>query len=192
MLESKSQVRMKMRAVRDTAVAAQPAGLRALLFRHPPKAILDRIANDAVISVYSATGNEAPGDAYAAFFAEAGHRVARPFFADKGCPMEFAISRDPIGNSDLEPGPWGAMQPLPSNERVVPDTHFVPLLAFTADGSRLGQGGGHYDRWFADNKRSQAFALAWDEQLVERLPLEPHDIAMAAIVTPTRIYGPFS
>ncbi len=181
-----------MRAVRDTAVAAQPAGLRALLFRHPPKAILDRIADDAVISVYSATGNEAPSDAYAAFFAEAGHRVARPFFADKSSSMEFAISLDPIGNSDLEPGPWGALQPAPSSERVVPDIHFVPLLAFTADGGRLGQGGGHYDRWFADNTRSKAFALAWDEQLVETLPLEPHDIAMDAVITPTRIYGPFS
>ncbi|MGB3752575.1 MAG: 5-formyltetrahydrofolate cyclo-ligase [Parerythrobacter sp.] len=192
MLESKSQLRTKMRAVRDAAVAAQPAGLRALLFRHPPKAILDRIASDAVVSIYSATGNEAPSDAYAAFFAEARHRVARPFFADKGSVMEFAVSLDPIGNSDLEPGPWGALQPTRSSERVVPDVHFVPLLAFTADGGRLGQGGGHYDRWFGDNKRSQAFALAWDEQQVERLPLEPHDIAMDAIITPTRIYGPFT
>jgi 5-formyltetrahydrofolate cyclo-ligase len=33
--------------------------------------------------------------------------------------------------------------------------------------------------------------MAWDVQKVDELPLEPHDFPLKAIVTPTRLYGPF-
>jgi 5-formyltetrahydrofolate cyclo-ligase len=64
----------------------------------------------------------------------------------------------------------------------------VPLLAFTAGCARLGQGGGHYDRWLADNPDVTAVGLGWDGQLVEGLPLEPHDRLLRAVVTPTRLF----
>lgn len=69
---------------------------------------------------------------------------------------------------------------------------FVPLVGFTAEGARLGQGGGHYDRWLADHPDTTAIGLAWDGQRVDDLPTEAHDIPLAAVVTPTRIYGPFA
>jgi 5,10-methenyltetrahydrofolate synthetase len=65
---------------------------------------------------------------------------------------------------------------------------FVPLVGFTADGQRLGQGGGHYDRWLAAHPDTVAIGLAWDMQLADELPTEPHDRPLAAVVTPTRIY----
>ncbi|HCH95451.1 MAG TPA: 5-formyltetrahydrofolate cyclo-ligase, partial [Erythrobacter sp.] len=34
--------------------------------------------------------------------------------------------------------------------------------------------------------------LAWDSQMVDDLPSEAHDIPLSAVVTPTRIYGPFA
>ena len=64
-------------------------------------------------------------------------------------------------------------------------------MGFTAQGKRLGQGGGHYDRWLASRPATLRIGLAWDAQLVEELPVEPHDMALNAIVTPTRLYGPF-
>jgi 5-formyltetrahydrofolate cyclo-ligase len=66
------------------------------------------------------------------------------------------------------------------------------LLGFTRDGHRLGQGGGHYDRWLASHPQVVALGLGWDCQLLDNLPLEPHDCALRAIVTPTRIYGDIS
>ena len=66
---------------------------------------------------------------------------------------------------------------------------FVPLIGFTASGDRLGQGGGHYDRWLAEHPGRMTIGLAWDVQLCEALPVEPHDMMLDAIVTPTRIYG---
>ncbi|MEP6673273.1 MAG: 5-formyltetrahydrofolate cyclo-ligase [Chthoniobacter sp.] len=60
----------------------------------------------------------------------------------------------------------------------------VPGLAFTKDGHRLGRGGGFYDRYLAalpatTHKIGVCFAL----QLVETLPIEPHDQRMDAVVT---------
>jgi 5-formyltetrahydrofolate cyclo-ligase len=74
---------------------------------------------------------------------------------------------------------------------VVPDVLFVPLVGFTADGGRLGQGGGHYDRWLEAHPETKAIGLAWDCQLADDLPREPHDRPLLAVVTPTRLYGPW-
>ena len=75
---------------------------------------------------------------------------------------------------------------------MVPDVLFVPLLGFTKNGGRLGQGGGHYDRWLAAHPDTVSIGLAWDAQLVDTMPLQEHDRGLSAVVTPTRFYGPFA
>ena len=177
--------------MRKQHVAAQPEATRALLFRRLPAPLLERIPADAIVGLYRATPYEAPARHYATFLLEEGHTVALPRFADRSAPMEFAIHTDPLGESDLEAGPLGLMQPKPDAETVVPDVLFVPLVGFTAAGERLGQGGGHYDRWLAKRPDTLTIGMAWDCQLVDELPLEPHDQPLDAVVTPTRLYGPF-
>ena len=74
---------------------------------------------------------------------------------------------------------------------VFPDVLFCPLVGFSARGERLGLGAGHYDRWLAQHPPQLAIGLGWDCQLVEDLPVQPHDRQLDAVVTPTRLYGPF-
>jgi 5-formyltetrahydrofolate cyclo-ligase len=64
------------------------------------------------------------------------------------------------------------------------DVVVVPGLAFTADGRRLGQGGGHYDR-FLPRLRAGCVTIgaAFAEQLVDDLPTEPHDIRLTHVAT---------
>jgi 5-formyltetrahydrofolate cyclo-ligase len=64
------------------------------------------------------------------------------------------------------------------------DVVVVPGLAFTADGRRLGQGGGHYDR-FLPRLRAGCVTIgaAFAEQLVEDIPTEPHDVRLDIVVT---------
>ena len=64
------------------------------------------------------------------------------------------------------------------------DVVVVPGLAFTADGRRLGQGGGHYDR-FLPRLRAGCVTIgaAFAEQLVDDLPTEPHDVRLDLVVT---------
>ena len=188
-MTSKSELRRSLRAARRAHVAAQPEAIRGLLFHRPPAPLAARIAPDAVIGLYHAGPWEAPAGGYARFFAEAGHDLALPRFAGRSAPMQFARHDDPFGESDLAVGPFGILQPEASAGELVPDVLFVPLVGFTAAGNRLGQGGGHYDRWLGEHPAALAIGLAWDVQLCETLPTEPHDVPLDAVVTPTRIYG---
>lgn len=186
---TKAEFRNQLRTARKAHVAALPEAILGLLFRQPPAPLLRMIPAGATIGLYRSTPVEAPASRYAAHFLEAGHRIALPRFTVRTSAMTFANWSDPFGDSDLEPGPLGLLQPGADADAVVPDVLFVPLVGFTAQGHRLGQGGGHYDRWLAAHPDALAIGLAWDCQLCDTLPVEPHDRPLAAVVTPTRLYG---
>lgn len=190
-LNSKQSLRRHFRTARLEYVSGLPDTIRALLFKRPPAPLMDLIPADAVIGLYHTVQAEAPAINYARFFFEAGHRIALPRITGAEGVMEFRSHSDPFDESDLEAGPHGLMQPGQDADALIPDIVFVPLLAFTAEGGRLGQGGGFYDRWLAAHPHVQAIGLAWDMQLAEHLPAQSHDISLNAVVTPTRIYGPF-
>ncbi len=191
-LIEKQSLRSQLREARRNHVAAQPGSIRALLFKQPPAPLLGMISGTAVVGLYRACRDEAPAASYARHFYEAGHSIALPRIAPSTHEMAFHAHSDPFGESDLEGGPFGLLQPLASAEVLVPDIIFVPLVGFTANGHRLGQGGGYYDRWLAKHPAALAIGLAWDAQLVEDLPQEAHDMPLHAVITPTRFYGPFN
>lgn len=191
-MTTKDDLRRILRATRRDHVASLPESVRGLIFHRPPAPLLELVPLGATVGLYRATPFEAPAAAYARFFMERGHPLALPRFADRDAPMEFAAFADPFEEVDLDVGPFGILQPESDSPRADPDVLFVPLVGFTAQGARLGQGGGHYDRWLEDHPDATAIGLAWDCQLVEHLPSEPHDRRLAAVVTPTRIYGPFA
>jgi 5-formyltetrahydrofolate cyclo-ligase len=187
-LDEKQKLRAEMREARRAHVRALPDATRALLFLRPPRPLADLAPEGSLVGLYHANANEAPTRGYAKWFYENGRQIALPRFAAPSEPMRFHPWRDPFEDSDLEPGPYGHLQPSGEADAVTPDLVIVPLLAFTPRGARLGQGGGHYDRWLADHPRVTAVGLAWDSQLRDMLPLEPHDRALRTVVTPTRLY----
>jgi 5-formyltetrahydrofolate cyclo-ligase len=64
------------------------------------------------------------------------------------------------------------------------DVVVVPGLAFTPDGHRLGQGGGHYDRFLTRLRPGcLTIGVCFREQLVAELPVEAHDVPLTAVVT---------
>jgi 5-formyltetrahydrofolate cyclo-ligase len=187
-LEEKTALRRRMRTLRREYEAALPAETRALLFKRPPARIAELAPADSVIAIYDAVVPEAPTRAYARWFHENGRKVALPWFATREALMEFRIWDDPFDESLLVEGPFGALQPRDNAAPADPSIVFVPLLAFTAAGDRLGQGGGHYDRWHAAHPVVPAIGLAWDCQRVDSLPAEAHDHPLDAVITPTRLY----
>ncbi|MET1755978.1 5-formyltetrahydrofolate cyclo-ligase [Novosphingobium sp. RD2P27] len=186
--ETKAQLRKHFRALRREHVAALPDSMRALLFLRPPAPLVRMIPEGACVGLYHPHPHEAPTEPYARWLHENGRGLALPHFADRDAPMTFRALSSPYDQETLEPGPFGVLQPGSESAVVTPAVLFVPLLAFTADGTRLGQGGGHYDRWLAEHPDVLAIGLAWDGQLAEDLPVEAHDQRLAAIVTPTRLY----
>jgi 5-formyltetrahydrofolate cyclo-ligase len=188
---AKAAVRRTLRKARREHVAALDPRIKALLFLRPPAALSALVPAGATVGLYVVVGDEAPTAAYSRHFHEAGHSVAMPWFAGRDAPMEFRHWASPHLDELLEPGPYGAAQPLADANPLVPDVLFVPLVGFTGEGMRLGQGGGHYDRWLEKHPHVPAIGMAWDSQLAEALPTEAHDRPLAAVVTPTRLYGPF-
>jgi 5-formyltetrahydrofolate cyclo-ligase len=89
-----------------------------------------------------------------------------------------------LAAEELEPGVFGTLQP----RRLVPaapgdwDLVLLPLLAFDRHGTRLGYGGGFYDRLLAAVP-VPAVGLAFAAQEAEALPREPHDLPPGWIVT---------
>ena len=64
------------------------------------------------------------------------------------------------------------------------DVVVVPGTAFTADGHRLGQGGGWYDRFLSGVRPDcLKIGVGFAPQLVESLPVEPHDIPLDLVIT---------
>ena len=78
---------------------------------------------------------------------------------------------------------WGA-ESLKEADLIV-----IPALAASADGTRLGQGGGWYDRALMHRSPGvPVVAAIFDDEVLEAgiIPAEPHDVPVDAIVTPTR------
>lgn len=93
---------------------------------------------------------------------------------------------------ELLPGAFGVREPAASPAHaVVPDALdliLVPGVAFTAEGARLGRGGGFYDRLLASlPAHACKIGVCFDSQILPELPLEPHDHHVAFIATESGI-----
>jgi 5-formyltetrahydrofolate cyclo-ligase len=89
---------------------------------------------------------------------------------------------------DLQEGRYGIREPRPGCELVALnrlDFALVPGVAFDLHGRRLGQGRGYYDRLLADISGNTC-GVAYDEQVVRAVPVQPHDSDVNCILTPTR------
>ncbi len=94
----------------------------------------------------------------------------------------------------LTAGEYGIMEPLAGQAPVIPTLVIVPLLAFDAEGWRLGYGGGYYDRTIETLKKSSSMPIrlvgvAFEAQQVDKIPCDVHDQQLDAVVTEEKIYN---
>ncbi len=93
---------------------------------------------------------------------------------------------------DLAPGAYGIKEPLPERTRPVEpkeiDLLLIPGVAFDLSGNRLGYGGGYYDR-FVGNLRpgTPSFAVAFELQVVDEVPVKEWDHRIDALITEKRV-----
>ncbi len=87
----------------------------------------------------------------------------------------------------------GTVVPIPEPDASAPrlepeegDLILVPGLTFDAEGFRMGQGGGYYDRFLA-SRRLFSVGVARDALLMEHVPREKHDQPVCCLVTESRI-----
>ena len=88
---------------------------------------------------------------------------------------------------------FGIAEPAPGGNPLLPprrlDLVLAPLVAFDAAGSRLGMGGGFYDRTFAYLhhrlrwQKPRIVGVAYAFQEVPQLPAEPWDVPLWGVAT---------
>ncbi|MFN3479249.1 MAG: 5-formyltetrahydrofolate cyclo-ligase [Thermodesulfovibrionales bacterium] len=93
---------------------------------------------------------------------------------------------------EIKPGFMGIPEPdvPPERERDINDVDLVimPGVAFDTNGNRLGYGAGYYDKLLSGlKKKIPLIAIAYEEQIVDSLPAESHDVRVNMIVTDERI-----
>ena len=177
---------MNVRAVRRAFVKEHPeadwqAGDRG-------KALLDALfkgrKRSGVVAVYRSSGSEIDARPLAECVLKLGWSLALPASEEVDTPVVFRRWKP---GDKLAPDAMGIASPLASAEEVRPDVIVAPLIAFDRRGGRLGQGGGYYDRTLEAWRRTAdppAFVgLAFSCQEVDRVPLEPHDQRLDAILT---------
>ncbi len=78
-------------------------------------------------------------------------------------------------------------EPPPTHESIIPSLVLVPLLAFDAEGYRLGYGAGYYDRAMEMMRQFETppifIGVAYSVQEVNHLPIDPHDQPLDGILT---------
>lgn len=109
-------------------------------------------------------------------------RICVPVITGEGQPLEF---HEWVPGGEMVDGPFGAQVPK-SGAVLVPDVLIMPLVAFDAKGTRLGYGGGFYDRsleQISSCKQVKAIGFAYSAQKMTHLPREATDWPLDLIVT---------
>ncbi|HEY6496594.1 MAG TPA: 5-formyltetrahydrofolate cyclo-ligase [Trebonia sp.] len=146
---------------------------------------MPEVAAAGTIAAYYSVGTE-PGT-HSLIFAlwKRGSYVVLPVLLPDG-DLDWASYEGP---ESLAPGPRGLLQPVEPvrgpDTVARADVVLVPALAVDASGTRLGRGGGSYDRVLA-RVRGQVptIGLLYDAELLPSVPAEPHDRKVRAVARP--------
>jgi 5-formyltetrahydrofolate cyclo-ligase len=178
----------RKRALRSTLIAAR-ARLSPDERAQRSRLIAERAARlplvqqAAVVALYAPLGTEVDALELARLLGTL--RTVYPRAVPGARRLEFARCTP----RELVRGSLGAREP-PSSATAVDVSSIgcvvLPGIGFSAQGYRLGRGGGYYDSTLRDMLGARRVALAFEVQLLEDLPLEPHDARLDAIVTESR------
>jgi len=128
------------------------------------------------VLLYVSIDHELPTRRLIGWMLDAGTEVAIPRIIRRGV-ME-ARRLDSL--DDLVPGRFRV--PTCDGPVIEPSLVLVPGLAFNRSGGRLGYGAGFYDRWLSAHP-ARTIGVCFEAQLVDDLPLEPHDHPLDAVLT---------
>ena len=179
-MDAKRLLRQRLVAARAARPEVERASAEPLLADHAVRAAghLTRVA------AFAGIGTEPPTRALLDRLRSAGVAVILPIVAEpqlQWAPYE--------GWERLVPGAFGLLQPNGPVEGVdalhAVDLVFAPALAVDVHGNRLGWGKGHFDRALADVEPRRVVAVVFDDEVIDAVPVEPHDRPVGAVLTPS-------
>ena len=185
-IDPKRELRKIMKARRREVLPEERRAYSAALCGH----LLERddvqlaMGAKGVFAVYLASMDEIDLSLLIERLWAAGCKVVVPAWRD-GTYKLVAYSSE----TELFAGPMNILEPAPEGDGRVSVAEgdvavwIVPGLAFSRSGARLGYGGGWYDRFLAKSSPSSiSLGVAYPFQIVDDLPLEPHDLPLSGVV----------
>lgn len=155
-------------------------------------------AGQRTVAVYAAMGSEVDPAAFAAAAVARGWRVAYPCMLSAtdamACGQRMCMRAVAAGDASSAPfiahptRTFAAVDIDSDRFPIVPaealDMVVVPLVAFDRTGTRLGYGGGCYDRYLPMlSPVCQIVGIAFDEQRVDHIPTDAHDLPLPNIIS---------
>ena len=138
------------------------------------------------VFVYIGVGEEIKTEAIIDDMLDSGKNVYVPLCFGNGEMTAKKIQ----SREELHPGRYGIPEPLDDADEIDAQELsliIVPGVAFGRDFSRLGRGGGYYDRFLEKAKNAVFIAPCREQNLEERLPKDEHDRDVDIIVTEEKV-----
>jgi 5-formyltetrahydrofolate cyclo-ligase len=185
-MQDKSKVRKELLRKRDNI----PPEVRSHKDRVIQENIilLDQFRNASAILFFASFKSEFHTTELIRLSLSGGRRVFLPKVDSEKHELSLYAIRD---FSELTPGCMGIPEP-PGQENPAGineiDLVIIPGAGFDPSGNRIGYGGGYYDKLLSGlQKHVPIIAPAYEEQIVDSIPTEPHDIRVNMIVTDRRV-----
>lgn len=172
-----------LRAAAHKKRAAFHPSLRSEAARIAAGHFFDRVALETgeVVAGYWPIRDELDLRPVIARLMDSGQPVCLPVVLGDEQPLELRLWQD---GAPLYEAGYGTLAPADDAPHAEPDVVLMPLLGFDKHGTRLGYGGGYYDRTLASlGKRPRLVGFAFALQEIDHIPREEHDVPLDAIVT---------
>ncbi|WP_214021319.1 5-formyltetrahydrofolate cyclo-ligase [Methanoculleus sp.] len=145
--------------------------------------LLNLLNGFTTVMVYVAKAPEAETTGLIAALNRRGVRVVVPIIERETCNLRLSYLPDPtvlVPSTFNVPEPIGHELPArPEDVEVV----IIPMLAFDAEGNRLGYGAGYYDRFLCRYPHPKKIGIAFSCQQAQSIPADENDVKMDYIVT---------
>jgi 5-formyltetrahydrofolate cyclo-ligase len=136
-----------------------------------------RLERAKTVALYRAADGELPVDDLARALIKKGIRVCFPKIEDGSMNFYYCPS---LEDKYFETGAYKISEPAAGLEKAEPgdiDIAVIPAIAYNEEGTRLGQGGGYYDKYFAQTD-ALLVGVCYDFQICSELPFDEHDLTV--------------
>ena len=177
--ETNAALRIRARAARASLDHGERSDAAVAAARHFFEGMVMHVSD--VVAAYWRIRDELDCQPILVKLMDSNQKVVLPVVLGPEEPLDLRVWEP--GASLYESG-FGTLAPSELAPRAEPDIVIMPLLGFDSHGTRLGYGGGYYDRTLASmTKKPRLIGLAYAAQELEHIPREPHDVPLDAVIT---------
>ena len=170
----RKEIKRRRRELSSKTLSAIDNSLPEFISAIGDKDLIKTLKNAKRIALYRAFDGEIPVDALARFFMDKGISCCFPRIENNEM-----VSLD---DSEFKVSSLGIKEPVSSKAPVDPkdiDVVVLPALAYNEEGTRLGAGGGFYDRYIGSlgSERPYLLGICYEFQICSDVPSDDHDIS---------------